>query len=36
MAIDLASLPDAFGSAVQAVRSKVPKELANPQWGIIW
>lgn len=34
--VDLSSLPQEFNAAVEAIRSKVPKELARPQWGIIW
>ncbi|KAN0064892.1 Purine nucleoside phosphorylase [Thecaphora frezii] len=33
--VDLSALPAQFGSAVEAIRKAVPKELANPQWGII-
>ncbi|EPQ30476.1 uncharacterized protein PFL1_02002 [Pseudozyma flocculosa PF-1] len=33
--VDLSALPAQFGSAVEAIRKALPKELASPQWGII-
>ncbi|EST07394.1 Nucleoside phosphorylase domain protein [Kalmanozyma brasiliensis GHG001] len=33
--IDLASLPEQFKAAVDAIRAVVPAELASPKWGII-
>lgn len=34
--IDLSTLAPQFAQAVEAIRSKIPAELAAPKWGIIW
>ncbi|SOV09604.1 related to PNP1 - purine-nucleoside phosphorylase [Ustilago sp. UG-2017a] len=33
--IDLSTLPPRFAQAVEAIRSKIPAELAAPKWGIV-